>query len=171
MKPSAIVYTSNTGFTAQYASLLGGETGLPVYSLEDALKSLPQNSPIVYLGWLTAGKVQGYDKAVTKFNLQALCAVGMAKSGSQMEDVRKSNNPPQGLPLFTLQGGFDLKKLRGIYRLMMLVMSKTVAKKLAAKPDRTPDEEDMLDLFQNGGNRVSLENLRPVLAWYEGESV
>ena len=171
MKPSAIVYTSNTGFTAQYASLLGGETGLPVYSLEDALKSLPQSSPIVYLGWLTAGKVQGYDKAVTKFNLQALCAVGMAKCGSQMEDVRKSNNLPQGLPLFTLQGGFDLKKLRGIYRLMMLVMSKTVAKKLAAKPDRTPDEEDMLDLFQNGGNRVSLENLRPVLAWYEGESV
>ena len=171
MKPSAIVYTSNTGFTAQYASLLGGETGLPVYSLEDASKSLPQSRPIVYLGWLTAGKVQGYDKAVTKFNLQALCAVGMAKSGSQMEDVRKSNNLPQGLPLFTLQGGFDLKKLRGIYRLMMLVMSKTVAKKLAAKPDRTPDEEDMLDLFQNGGNRVSLENLRPVLAWYEGESV
>ena len=171
MKPSAIVYTSNTGFTAQYASLLGGETGLPVYSLEDASKSLPQSSPIVYLGWLTAGKVQGYDKAVTKFNLQALCAVGMAKSGSQMEDVKKSNNLPQGLPLFALQGGFDLKKLRGIYRLMMLVMSKTVAKKLAAKPDRTPDEEDMLDLFQNGGNRVSLENLRPVLAWYEGERV
>ena len=171
MKPSAIVYTSNTGFTAQYASLLGGETGLPVYSLEDASKSLPQSSPIVYLGWLTAGKVQGYDKAVTKFNLQALCAVGMAKCGSQMEDVRKSNNLPQGLPLFTLQGGFDLKKLRGIYRLMMLVMSKTVAKKLAAKPDRTPDEEDMLDLFQNGSNRVSLENLRPVLAWYEEERV
>ena len=171
MKPSAIVYTSNTGFTAQYASLLGGETGLPVYSLEDASKSLPQSSPIVYLGWLTAGKVQGYDKVVTKFNLQALCAVGMAKSGSQMEDVRKSNNLPQGLPLFTLQGGFDLKKLRGVYKFMMLVMSKTVAKKLAAKPDRTPDEEDMLDLFQNGGNRVSLENLRPVLAWYEGESV
>ena len=171
MKPSAIVYTSNTGFTAQYASLLGGETGLPVYSLEDASKSRPQSSPVVYLGWLTAGKVQGYDKAVTKFNLQALCAVGMAKCGSQMEDVRKSNNLPQGLPLFTLQGGFDLKKLRGVYKFMMLVMSKTVAKKLAAKPDRTPDEEDMLDLFQNGGNRVSLENLRPVLAWYEGESV
>ena len=75
------------------------------------------------------------------------------------------------MPLFTLQGGFDLKKLRGIYRLMMLVMSKTVVKKLAAKPDRTPDEEDMLDLFQNGGNRVSLENLRPVLAWYEEERV
>lgn len=54
---------------------------------------------------------------------------------------------------------------------MMLVMSGTVAKKLAAKPERTPDESDMLDLFQNGGNRVSLSNLRPVLEWLEGECV
>ena len=166
MKPTAIVYTSNTGFTAEYASLLGGETGLPVYALEDAKKSLPQNSPILYLGWLAAGKVQGYNKAVTNFDIQALCAVGMGKNGSQLEDVKKANNLPEGLPLFTLQGGFDLKKLRGVYKLMMSVMSKMVAKKLAAKSERTPDESDMLELFQNGGNRVSLENLRPVLAWY-----
>lgn len=171
MKPTAIVYISNTGFTAQYASLLGGETGLPVYSLPDAVKILPQGSPILYLGWLAAGKVQGFDKAAAHFGIQALCAVGMGANGSQMEDVCKSNNLPEGLPLFTLQGGFDLKKLRGIYRLMMLVMSRTVAKKLAAKPDRTPDEDDMLDLFQNGGNRVSLANLAPVLAWFEGGCV
>ena len=114
--------------------------------------------------------MQGYDKAVTKFNPQALCAVGMGKSGSQLEDVKKANNLPEGLPLFTLQGGFDLHKLRGVYRLMMLVMSKTVAKKLAAKSDPTPDEEDTLDLFQNGGSRVSLENLKPVLEWYRGVS-
>ena len=31
MKPTAIVYTSNTGFTAEYAALLGQATGLPVY--------------------------------------------------------------------------------------------------------------------------------------------
>lgn len=167
MKPIAIVYTSNTGFTAEYASLLGGETGMPVYSMEEAEKHLLQNTPILYMGWLAAGKVQGYDKAVTKFNPQALCAVGMTRGGSQMEDVKKSNDLPEGLPLFTLQGGFDLKKLRGVYKLMMTVMSKMVAKKLAAKSERTPDEEDTLDLFQNGGSRVSLENLKPVLAWYQ----
>ena len=171
MKPTAIVYTSNTGYTAQYASLLGGKTGLPVYPLPDATKHLPRNSPIVYFGWLAAGRVQGYDKAAKQFAVQALCAVGMARCGSQIEDVKKANKLPKELPLFTLQGGFDPKKLGGVYKLMMLVMSKTVAKQLAAKPDRTPDEEDMLDLFQNGGNRVSLENLKPVLAWYEGGAV
>ena len=30
MEPNAIVYTSNTGYTAQYAKLLGEKTGLPV---------------------------------------------------------------------------------------------------------------------------------------------
>lgn len=170
MKPTAIVYTSNTGFTAQYANLLGEKTGLPVFSLDSAEKSLPGGSPIVYLGWLAAGKVQGYDKAAKRFCVQALCAVGMGASGSQLEDVRKANPVPEGLPVFTLQGGFDLKRLRGVYKLMMTVMSKTVAKQLAKKPDRTADENDMLDLFRNGGNRVSSDNLAPVLAWY-GEGV
>ena len=32
MKPTAIVYTSNTGYTAEYARLLGQGTGLPVYA-------------------------------------------------------------------------------------------------------------------------------------------
>ena len=77
----------------------------------------------------------------------------------------------RGFPCSHYRGGFDLKKLRGVYKFMMLVMSGTVAKKLAAKPERTPDESDMLDLFQNGGNRVSLSNLRPVLEWLEGECV
>ena len=32
MQPSAIIYTSKTGHTRQYALLLGKEIGLPVYS-------------------------------------------------------------------------------------------------------------------------------------------
>ena len=169
MKPTAIVYTSNTGFTAQYAAILAQKTGLPAFSL-DVSNCLSNGSSVIYLGWLAAGKVQGYDKAAKRFAIQALCAVGMAASGTQLEDVQKANAIPEGLPVFTLQGGFDLKRLRGVYKLMMTVMSKTVAKKLAQKTDRTAEEEDMLDLFRNGGNRVSEGNLAPVLAWYEGEA-
>ncbi|MDD6610969.1 MAG: hypothetical protein PUE91_01980 [Clostridiales bacterium] len=50
MKPTAIVYTSNTGFTEQYARLLGQKTGLPVYALSEAGKALPPRSSILYLG-------------------------------------------------------------------------------------------------------------------------
>lgn len=96
----------------------------------------------------------------------AVCGVGMGATGSQIQDLQKVNELPASLPVFTLQGGFDLKKLRGVYKLMMTIMANTVGKKLTDKKDRTPDEDDMLDLLINGGNRVNDKNLDSVLNWY-----
>lgn len=167
MKPTAIVYKSNTGYTQQYALLLGERTGLPVYALEEAPKKLARGSAVIYLGWLMAGKVQGYAKAARRFRIEALCGVGMGATGSQMQDLRKANRLPASLPVFTLQGGFDLSRLRGVYKLMMTIMAKTAGKGLADKPDRTPDEDAMLELLLRGGSRVSEENLAGVLAWLQ----
>lgn len=167
MKISAIVYTSNTGYTRQYALLLGEKTGLPVYSLQEAGQKAAFGSSILYLGWLMAGKVQGYSQAARRFSVAAVCGVGMGATGSQLEDLRQANALPKELPVFTLQGGFDLKRLRGIYKLMMTVMAKTAGRGLADKPNRTPEEDAMLELLQNGGSRVSEENLHAVLRWYE----
>lgn len=166
MKPNSIVYTSNTGFTREYALLLGEKTGLPVYSLEEAGKCLAPGNTILYLGWLMAGKVQGYDKAMGRYHVAAVCGVGMGATGSQQEDIRKNNTVSGNTPVFTLQGGFELKKLRGIYKLMMAVMSKAVGKKLSQKPDRTPEEEDMLELMRNGGSRVNPDALEPIVQWF-----
>ena len=49
---------------------------------------------------------------------------------------------------------------------MMKSMKKFLGKKLTEKPDKTPEEEDMLDLLMNGGSRVSPEKLEPVLNWW-----
>ena len=165
MTAEAIVYTSSTGFTREYALMLGQKTNLPVYSLQEASVKIARDSSVVYLGWLMAGKVQGYADAAKQYSVEAVCGVGMGSTGSQMEDVRKNNNIPDSMPVFTLQGGFDMNKLRGVYKMMMQVMKKTVGKKLAEKTDRTPDEEEMLDLLLHGGSRVSEENLAAVLEW------
>ena len=162
----AIVYTSNTGTTAQYAQLLGQELGLPVCSLKEAQTRVPAGAPVLYLGWLMAGGIQGYKNARRRYQLRAVCAVGMGPTGSQLEEVRQKNALPTELPLFTLQGGFELKKLRGVYRMMMEVMARTAGKGLADKKDRTPMEDTMLDMLLNGGSRVSPDNLSQVLAWY-----
>ena len=165
MKAQAIVYTSNTGFTREYALMLGQKTNLPVYSLQESSGKIARESSVVYLGWLMAGKVQGYADAAKQYSVEAVCGVGMGSTGSQMEDVKKNNNIPDSTPVFTLQGGFDMNKLRGVYKMMMQVMKKTVGKKLAEKPDRTPNEEEMLDLLLHGGSRVSEENLAAVMEW------
>lgn len=166
MKPNRIVYTSNTGYTQQYAILLGKQTGLPVYSLAEAMRKPASDDPIIYMGWLMAGKVQGYAKAAKRFHVAAVCGVGMGATGSQLQDLRKSNALPAAMSVFTLQGGFDLTRLRGIYKLMMTVMANTAGKGLAKKENRSPDEDEMLDLLLHGGSRVSEENLAAVLAWY-----
>ena len=47
----AIVYTSKCGHTAEYATILGRQTGLPVYSRKNAEKQLEAGTSILYLGW------------------------------------------------------------------------------------------------------------------------
>ena len=163
----AIIYTSNTGSTAEYAKLLGKELKLPVFSLQQSKNKVPADADIIYLGWLMAGKIKGYKEAAKRYEIRAVCGVGMGQTGTQIEEVRAKNAIPQKVPVFTLQGNFDVKKLHGVYRFMMNVMVKTAGKRLAEKTDRTPEEDDMLDMIVNGGNRVSVQNLKSVMEWYK----
>ena len=164
MKINTIVYTSNTGYTAQYAQMLGEITGLPVWDL--ASRQAPKGSDIIYLGWLMAGNIQGYKKAARDYRIRAVVVVGMSATGSQVDYLRKTNAIPDQLPVFTLQGGFDLDRLHGIYKLMMPIMKNTAGKGLAEKANSTAEEDAMLDLLTNGGSRVCEENLEEVLTWY-----
>lgn len=166
---NAIIYTTNTGSTRHYAELLAKKTGLPVYSLTEAKKTVKAGADIIYLGWIMAGSVKGYAAAAKRYNVRAVCGVGMGQTGTQTENVREKTAIPAKIPVFTLQGNFDVKKLHGIYRPMMELMVKTAGKGLAEKKDRTPEEDDMLDMMFHGGDRVKAENLLSVLNWYNAE--
>lgn len=165
----AIIYTSNAGSTVQYAQLLANELHLPVYSAKEAKKKVPAHSEIIYLGWIMAGGIKGYKDMVKKYNVRAVCAVGMSRTGTQTEEVRAKNSIPKNIPLFTLQGNFDLEKLHGVYKMTMNMMVKTAGKSLAEKTDRTPEEDDLLEMMTNGKGRVCLENLKAIIEWYHNE--
>ena len=165
----AIIYTTNTGSAERYAKLLAQETGLPAYSLADAKDAVSEGTEVIYLGWISAGAIKDYAKAAKRYHIRAVCAVGMGQTGTQVESVRKKTAVPVNIPLFTLQGNFNVKKLHGIYRPMMEIMVKTAGKSLAAKKDRTPEEDDMLDMMLHGGERVRIENLSAVLDWYNAQ--
>ena len=165
----AIIYTSNAGSTVQYAQLLANELHLPVYSAKEAKKKVPAHSEIIYLGWIMAGSVKGYAEAAKRYRVRAVCGVGMGQTGTQTDNTRKKSAISADIPLFTLQGNFDVKKLHGVYRPMMEIMVKTVGKALAEKKDRTPEEDNMLDMMLHGGERVKEENLGAVLDWYSAQ--
>ena len=162
----AIVYTSNTGTTKEYALLLGRHTGLPVYSLKDAKENIASNADIIYMGWIMASKIQGYDKAIKQYHVKAVCGVCMGATGSQIEEIRNKNQIPSTTAVFSMQGGFDINKLHGIYKMMMKNMVKTAGKSLAEKTDRSKDEDIMLEMMLHGGNYVSENNMKDVFDWY-----
>lgn len=163
-----IVYQSLSGHTRSYAQLLGACLGLKVYERKEA-DQLPKGARILYLGWLRAGEVMGYKKAAARFQVACLCGVGMAGPRmDQVADIKKRHQLGE-LPVFYLQGGLEMDKLKGPYKWMLGMLKKSMLKSLAAKTNRTAEEDDMLDLIQNGGSRVEAKNLAPIIAWYRGE--
>lgn len=99
MNAAAIVYTSQTGFTARYAALLAERTGLPCRPLKEARR---------------------------RFRMAAVCAVGMA---AEVEEAKlRRDNRLEGVPLFYLRGGYAPEKLTGFYRAMMAPMARLVSR-------------------------------------------
>ena len=162
----AIVYTSNTGHTADYARILGDKTGLPVYAMNDALKQLAKETEIIYLGWLWANNIKGYKKVAKKFKISAICAVGLCDTGTAIAEVRKMNSLSDEIPLFTMQGGMDKTMLHGINKFMISMLIKAVS----SKKERSEDDERMLYLLQNDKNYVCDENTTAFTEWYEKQT-
>ena len=75
MNIKAIIYTSNTGFTRKYAKLLALETGLEAFELGKVPGKISKEDPVIYMGWLKAGRLMGLDKAAKAYHLAAVCAV------------------------------------------------------------------------------------------------
>ena len=163
MNATHIVFTSNTGFTARYAAMLSEKLAIPALPLEEAMKSLPAGTPVIHMGWLMAGSVVGCKKARKRFALAAVIGVGLGDTGAQDDAARKACKLPADVPVFTVQGGMDHQKLKGGFKVGITILTKV----MAAKKNRTPDEDKMLALLQKGGDYVSEGELAAVLAWAE----
>lgn len=162
MKPNAIVYTSNTGHTERYARLLGEATGLGVIELTEAKKMLPRGERIIYMGWLFASSVKGFSKANDYFDIKAVVGVGLCPTGTLLDEVRAAIKLHESTPLFTVQGGMDKEKLRGINKFMINALTKSLESK------KEKDEKDlaMLDLLSQSGDLVSADNLNKTVNWF-----
>lgn len=161
MNAAAIVYTSQTGFTARYAALLAERTGLPCRPLKEAA-ALPRGRRLSTC-WLCAGGIKGLKEARRRFRTAAVCAVGMA---AEVEEAKlRRDNRLEGVPLFYLRGGYAPEKLTGFYRAMMAPMAGWCPGPRRRRRPTGPCR----DAFRDGGDWVSPERLAPVLAWLDGD--
>ncbi len=154
---TAIVYESETGFTEHYAKLLSEKTGVPAYRLKEAKKSVPKGEEVVFLGWVFANKISGYDKARKLWNVAAVGAVGMNPRSEENTKILRETNKPE-CPLCYMWGGLDNSKLKGINKMMLGLVRDSLIK------ENKPEYADAIEVFRNGGDFVSEEYLEELIA-------
>lgn len=154
----AIIYESNTGFTERYAKLLSSKLDIPAYTIAQGKKAVEKGAEVIFMGWVFANKINGLDKAKKQWSVIAAAAVGMnPKTDENTEIVRKANKLE--IPLFYLWGGLDNTKLRGINKMMLGMVRDSLIK------ENKPEYADAIEVFKNGGDFVSEENLTELVAF------
>ena len=153
-----IVYSSLNGTSEKYAKLLGRKLYLTVYSLKEAKTYLDKKDQIVYVGWVKKGKIVGLNKARKTYNVRAICAVGMEVFSQQkVVDLTRKNKVV--VPLFYLQGGLYLDKLKGLNRKYILKRTSKEISRLNLLNNKTQLDNWMLEMYKNGGDFVNESNL------------
>lgn len=161
---TAVVYNSCTGSCKKYAELIAEQLGINAVEFGKA-KGLGDGK-VVYVGWLFAGKIMGLDKAFDMYDIGAVCQVGMGAVNEESEKIgREKNGMKPEMPLFCLQGGFDLKKLPLHYRLMMTLMNKNIAKRLNEKGELNEQEKATLKMAETGCGEPASWCVDDVVAW------
>ena len=161
----AIVYNSNSGFTRQYAEILSKKIGLPMYSLKEAKKTLDKQDEIIFMSWIMAGSIVKIKKA-SKYSIKAIVAVGMTYDEKQEKELTEKMAIYNPELLINVQGGFDMDRLKGIYKFMMGSLRSVMLKGLTKKENKTEQDEQLLLMMTKGASFVNEENLKRVIEWY-----
>ena len=104
------------------------------------------------MGPLMAGHVSGLDKARKRFQVLAVCGVGMAPPGPEVMASMQRANYVGEAPLFYLRGGWAPKKVGWLKRRMVFMAARSMA-------DET--------FLKQGGSFVAYQNLAPLENWLE----
>ncbi len=159
----AIVYTSKTGFTQKYALLLSQLTDLPAYDREEATQHLKPGDPILYMGWIMAGRIRGLGSVQRRYAVKAICAIGLMPGTEQVIADLIAGNPVHKARLFYLQGGLDMSRLHGPAKWVMKKVTQAKAAAIRQMESPSPEEQRLLEVLEQGGDFISPEKLQPVL--------
>ena len=163
----AIVYESNTGFTKEYAELLSEIIGIPAIPVIDNSMFHGEREPVIFLGGVCAGKINGIRMARLKFNPVIIAGVGMTQQNDKYAFALAQQNNID-VPFYYLQGGLHREKLKGFYKIMFKMVANPILRKAEkGKSQLSEHEQYMVDLIKNGGSFVKRENLEELIKKYK----
>ena len=172
-----ITYTSQTGFTKQYATWLSEELQADCVSFKEAKKiNFNDYNKIVYGGWFCAENITGLNKFIKKIGKLssikskqiAIFGVGSAPVGNPetTEILKKINSfvlsnfgDDLNFKLFYCQGGFSYERMNLPSRLAM----KMFVKILKSNKNKTPQDEAKIKLISTSFDKSDKKYLEPIL--------
>lgn len=146
---AVIIYNSKAGHTYEYALMLSKTLDIPLYSIGEAKLNVNPSQEVIYMSWILGDKIVKLDK-MKKYNIIAVCAVGMSENTDEERNKLLSNNNINS-PLFKLTGGFESERLKGVYSVVGKVIKKAI--------------QD-LGATNYYGNKVDIKNLAEIEQWY-----
>ncbi|WP_172135063.1 flavodoxin domain-containing protein [Adlercreutzia sp. ZJ473] len=159
-----VIYSSNTGFTEQYALELSERLSCPCVSLKKLGKAeLGAYDRIIFGGWVMGNAIMGLDKLRDIATPDAVFAVGCTPPFEEVVASIREQNKLADTPLFYLEGGLRLDKL-GLPQRMIL---KAVKKSTAKKSDRDRQGDFMVEMLGTSFDHSDKAQLEP-LAEYAG---
>jgi hypothetical protein len=112
------------------------------------------------------GTIVGYKKVSKLCDVKCVIGVGMSPESPEMaENFRRKIGAGPETTVFYVQGGYDMKKLKGINKLIMKVVEPKLLKRLEALPEAERLEHPTYKMIMGGYSVVSEEHLGEVLAW------
>lgn len=166
---TAVVYTSQTGFTKRYAQWIAEAAGADCLTLSEAKKKdMDAYEAIVYGGWACAGsisKIEWFKGNIDKWSgkrLIVFCVGGSPIENPEIGKFLKQNFKEDDLKkvsLFYCPGGFDYEKMSPPSKLMM----KMFIKALKAKKGKTEAEEEMIKMISSSYDISDKKYIEPIL--------
>ncbi len=172
---TAIIYSSETGFTKKYAFWLQEKLGdnAKVFTLKEAKKqNLDSYDSYVYGGWICAAQINGVKWFKEKMPSWAAAGKKIAlwaTGGSPMEspdipkalDIMLTEEEKKIAKVFYCPGGFNYENMKPIYRLMM----KMFVKSLSQKKDLREIDKEAVKMMSSSYDIADKKYLDPLVEY------
>ena len=110
----------------------------------------------------------GYAKASRFYKVRAVCQVGMGPATQAASDkLRQKLKLGPEVQVFTLQGGFDIRRLHGPYKWIMQVKCREIRKTLESRESMSPAQQLTYDMVVKGASAVKQDSLIDIVNWYK----
>lgn len=167
-----IIYSSQTGFTKQYATWLAEDLGAELLTIAQAKKKSEEYfadaDAIIYGGWTMGGRVvksEWFKSHIPSWKDKKLAVFCVGASPNEFSGVEASlaniltEEEKKYAKAFYCQGGLAYDRMKFPYKQLMKAFSSMMRK----KKDATQDEKDMAEMISKSYDIADKKYIQPVV--------